>query len=91
MITLTNTHTTSFFDESDNMVIGHNVVVNIQEDFIKDVDDLDMVDKDFIKQLTDNLKWPGDQINVCCAMLETPAFNFGAKLQMILETTLIIV
>ena len=41
-----------------------------------------MVDKDFLKQLTDNLKRPCGKINVSCAMVATPYFKFGSKLHM---------
>ena len=44
-----------------------------------------MVNKYFIKQLTDNLKRPGEQINMGCVMVVTPYFNFGTKLRMRLE------
>ena len=39
-----------------------------------------MVDKYFLKHLTDNLKLPGGQINVDDVMVLTPYFKFGAKL-----------
>ena len=55
-------------------------MVNIQKDGIKDVDDLEMVDKDLLKQLTCNLKHPGRQINVGGTMVATPDLKFGAKL-----------
>ena len=41
-----------------------------------------MVDKDFLKQLTDNLKRPGDRINFGGVMVALPDFKFGAKSQM---------
>ena len=47
-----------------------------------------MVVKDFLKHLTDNLKSPDGQIKVGGAMVVTPAFKFGEKLQMRLEATL---
>ena len=50
-----------------------------------------MVDKECLKQLTDNLKHPGVQINVGGAMVATPAFKFFAKLQMILKSASIFV
>ena len=63
------------------MVIGHDTVEKLQEEGIKYLDDLEMVDKDFPKQLTDNLNRRGGQINVGGAMITTPDFKFGAKLQ----------
>ena len=47
-----------------------------------------MVDKYFLKKLTDNLKRPCVQINVGGAMVAKPAFMFGARLQMRLEAAL---
>ena len=44
-----------------------------------------MVDKYFLEELTDNLKHPGDKINVGGVMVATPDFNYGAKLKKILE------
>ena len=38
---------------------------------------LEIVDNNFLKQLTDNLKLPGGQINVGGAMIATPDFKFG--------------
>ena len=37
---LTNAHTTYFFEDAGNMSIWHNKVVKLQEEVIKDVDDL---------------------------------------------------
>ena len=39
-----------------------------------------MVDKDFIKNLTENLKLPGDHINLGGVMFASPSFKFGEKL-----------
>ena len=47
------------------------------------MDDVEIFDKDFIKQLTDNLKFPSGQINVGGEMVATSDFKFGANLQMI--------
>ena len=55
------------------------MVVNLQEEGIKDVDYLEIVDKDFPKKLSDNLKLPGGRINVGGAMFATSAFKFGVK------------
>ena len=44
-----------------------------------------MVDKDFLKWLTDNIKLFGGQINVGGAIVATPDFKVGAKSQMILK------
>ena len=65
---------------------GNDKVEKLQEEGIKDVEYLNMVDKNFIKQLTDNLKRPGGQVNVGGVMVATPDINFGAKSQMRLET-----
>ena len=62
------------------MVIGHGTVEKLQEEGIKYLDDLEMVDKDLLKQLTCNLKHPGRQINVGGTMVATPDLKFGAKL-----------
>ena len=62
------------------------MVVNIQEEGIEDMGYFETVDKDFLKKLTDNLKFPDGNINVGGAMVTTPDFKFGTKLQMILET-----
>ena len=69
------------------MAIGHDAVVNICEEGIEVVDDLEMVDKDFLKQLTDNIKRPGGQINVGGAMVAMPYFNFGANSHIKLESS----
>ena len=68
------------------MAIGHNAVAKIQEEGIEDVDDLDMVYKDFLKQFIDNLKRPGVQINVGGVMVTTTYFKFSDNSQMILES-----
>ena len=47
-----------------------------------------MVDNYFLKQLIDNLKRHGVQINVGGVVAAMPPFKFGAKLQMILEAAL---
>ena len=46
-----------------------------------------MVDKNFLNQLTDNLKRPGGHINVGGAIIATPYFNYGTNLQMRLEAS----
>ena len=79
---LTNSQTMSFFYGINNVAIGRYLVVKFQEEGIKDGGGLDMVDKDFLKQLTDNLKRPCGKINVSCAMVATPYFKFGSKLHM---------
>ena len=68
----------------DNVAIEHNTAIKIQEEGIKDVDDLEMVDMNFLKQLTDNLKYPDVQINMGGIVVATPAFKFGVKSKMIL-------
>ena len=70
------------------MVIGRDMVSTLQEEGIKDVDDLDMVGKNFFKCLTYNLKRPGGQIIIVGVMVATPDFKFGAKLHMRLEDAL---
>ena len=73
------------------MDIGNYMVVKLKDEEIKDVNYLDMVDLDFLKQWIDNLKhWHG-QVNVGGAMVERPDFKSGAKSQMILEAALNIV
>ena len=67
------------------MDVGHDAVAKIQEEEIKFMDDLEMVDKYFINQLIDNLKHHGIQIIVGGAMVVTLYFKFGTKLQMRLE------
>ena len=69
------------------MAMGHDTVVKLPEESIKYLEYFDMVDKYFIKQLTDNIKLLGGHINVYGAMVATPFFKFGAKLQMRLEST----
>ena len=61
------------------------MVVKLQEEGIEDVDDLEMVDKDFLKQFIDNLKRPGNQINLGGEMVVTPYFKFDENLHMRLE------
>ena len=61
------------------MAIGYYIVVKLQEEGIEDVDDLEIVDKDFLKQLTDKLKHLGGHINVGGAIIATPYFKFGVK------------
>ena len=75
----------SFFDDTKNMNIGTDMVLKLQEEGIKDVDDLEMVDKDILKHLKDNLKRPGGQIDISRAMVATSTFKFFTKLQMRLE------
>ena len=60
-------------------------MVKLQEEGIEDVDDLEIVDKYFLKQLTDNLKRPGDQINEVGVMVLMPDLKLGAKSQKRLE------
>ena len=67
------------------MAIWHDTVVKLHEEGINDVDDLEMVDKDFLKQLTYNIKRPGGHINVGGAIVATPTFKFGEKFQMRLK------
>ena len=67
------------------MAIGKYAVVKIQEEGIEDMDDLEMFDKNFLKHLTDNLRFPGSQIEFGGAIVVTPAFKFGTKSQMRLE------
>ena len=69
------------------MAIWPDMVVKLKDELIKDADDLDMFYKDLLKQLTDNLKCSAEQTNVVVVMVETAAFKFGAKSQMILEAT----
>ena len=47
---------TALLGDSNNMAIKYYTVVKLQKEFNKDVDDLEMTDKDFLKQLIDNLK-----------------------------------
>ena len=67
------------------MAIGYYIVVKLQEEGIEDVDDLEIVDKYFLKQLTENLKRPGDQINEVGVMVLIPDLKLGAKSQKRLE------
>ena len=60
-------------------------MVKLQEEGIEDVDDLEIVDKYSLKQLTDNLKRPGDQINEVGVMVLMPDLKLGAKSQKRLE------
>ena len=60
-------------------------MVKLQEEGIEDVDDLEIVDKYFLKQLTENLKRPGDQINEVGVMVLMPDLKLGAKSQKRLE------
>ena len=60
---LTNAKTTDLFEVSDKTAIAQDTVVNLQEEGIEGVDDLELVDIYFLKQLTDNLERPGGQIN----------------------------
>ena len=46
---LTNDQTKFFFENADNMAIEYDMLVKLQEEGIKDVNDLEMVDKDFLK------------------------------------------
>ena len=76
---------TYFFEVANTAAIAQYTVVKLQEEKICGVDDLELVDKYFIKQLIDNLKLPCGQINVGGAMIVAPDFYSGAKSQMILE------
>ena len=67
------------------MYMCPDMVVNIQEEVKQDFDDLEIFDRYFLKQLKDNLKRPGFQINVGDNIVATPVFKFGANLQIILE------
>ena len=60
-------------------------MAKLQEEGIENVDDLDMDNKDFFKQLIDHLKTPGGQISYVGAMVVTPSFNFSAKSNIRLE------
>ena len=84
-IPLTDAQTMLLFEESEKMVIGHDMVLKSQEKGIEDVDDLKTVDKDFLNQLIDNLKRLCGQINFGGVMIATPFFKFCAKSQMRLE------
>ena len=74
--------------DNNNLDTCYDGVMKLQEEGIKDVDYLEMFDKDFLKQLIDNLKCPGGQINVGGAMVATTAFKFGVKVQIRLEAVL---
>ena len=50
-----------------------------------------MVDRDFLKNLADNLNLPCGHINVGGAMVATPYFNYGEKLQNRLEAASVFV
>ena len=80
-----NTQITAFFEDADNMAIEHDVMVIFQGEGISNVDYLEIFDKYFLEQLTDNLKIYDGQINVGGTMVTTPDFMFGVKLQMRLE------
>ena len=82
---LTNAKTTDLFEVADKTAIAQDTVVKLQEEGIEGVDDLELVDIYFLKQLTDNLERPGGQINVGGAMVVTSDFKSGVKSQMILE------
>ena len=45
-MTLTNSLTTSFFEDADIIILWNNTMAKLQEKGIKDVDDFEMVDKD---------------------------------------------
>ena len=75
----------ALFKNVDNMAIEKDMVEKIQEEEIEYVDDLEMVDNDFINQLIDNLKRPGGHINVGGAMVAMSDLKVFAKQQMILE------
>ena len=76
---------TSFFEDVDYMAIWQYTAAKLHQEGIKDVNDLEMVDKNFLKQLTDKLKHTGVKNNVGGAMFVTLDLKFCVKLQMILE------
>ena len=61
------------------MAIGHDAAVKLQEEGIQDVNYLEMVDKNFLKTLTDTIKRSGGQSNVGGVTVVTPAFKFNVK------------
>ena len=61
---LTNAQTTDFFEDANNMAIEHNMTTKPQGTGIDDVDDFEMFDEYFLKQLPDNLKFPVVHIDV---------------------------
>ena len=65
---------------------GNDTMVKLWEEGVKDVNELYMVDKDFLNQLTYNLKQSGGQMNVCGVMVATPAFRYGEISYVRLET-----
>ena len=76
---------TDLFKNTDNMAIEKDMAEKLQEEEIEYVDDLEMVDNNFIKQLIDNLKQPGGHINVGGSMVVMSDLKVFAKQQMILE------
>ena len=83
---LNNAQTMLLFEDTGKMDIWYNTVENFQEEGIEYVDDLEMVDMDFLKQLTDNLICPGGKINGGVTMVKTPDIKFSEKIQMRLES-----
>ena len=79
--------TTMFFEHQEQMGIPHDPVAQLQQEGITGVADLTDIDKDSLEQLADNLQQLGGRIpdpNLAAAagaMIPTPAFVFGTKLQ----------
>ena len=71
----------------NQMGIPHATVIQLQQEGIDNVDNLADFDKDTLSQLADNLRCPGRQVPdpnpmaTAGAMIPTPAFTFGTKLQ----------
>ena len=55
---LTNTQTTAFFKDNDQMAIPHNTVVHLMNEGILTVDDLEEFQKTDIEQIAANLRRP---------------------------------
>lgn len=79
--------TTAFFENSMQMGIPHETVVQMRSEGITNVQDLADFDKDALQQLADNLRKPGGRVQdpnpaaVAGATIATPAFVLGAKSQ----------
>ena len=75
----------AFFKNDQQMVIPHDTVIQLQQEWIMMVGDLTDFDKDSLSQLVDNLSHPGGCVpdpnlaTTAGAMIPMPVFTFGAS------------
>ena len=90
---ITAAQTTAFFSEQGQMTLPDDTRIAIAQEELKDLADLVEFDERSLKQITDNLRRPGGRVPdpnpnaTAGATIPTPAFVFGAKIQLRLKAT----